>query len=312
MKWQLVLYYLLSTANQILVGGEKSYLTEVSKEVNSDEYGQSRGKISTNCTCGWTNKAVGRIVGGRETEVNEYPFMVALVQRLGDGRTFAFCGAAILTNTHALTAAHCVADVNTPLAIIVGEHDLTTSKETQYTKLYGVAMAIPHEGYNSKTHRADIALLVTDSEIQFNKAVGPACLPRAPIDLLNKYVKITGWGHLKHEGKLAKSLMKVWVRVIPQGQCAAKFAAGKVDTENPTQFCTYGWNKDACQGDSGGPVTWLDPDTNRYTLVGVVSFGIGCATTRPGVNTHVFAYIDWIHRNIKKTSLKDTYTCARL
>ncbi|CAA9995318.1 unnamed protein product [Nesidiocoris tenuis] len=49
------------------------------------------------------------------------------------------------------------------------------------------------------------------------------------------------------------------------------------------------------QGDSGGPVIWLDPSTNRYTVVGIVSFGRGCAQIgAPGVNTAVSPYRNWI------------------
>lgn len=52
------------------------------------------------------------------------------------------------------------------------------------------------------------------------------------------------------------------------------------------------------QGDSGGPIVYLDPDTNRYTLVGVVSYGAECASVTPGVNTEVAAYLDWIQKNM--------------
>lgn len=50
--------------------------------------------------------------------------------------------------------------------------------------------------------------------------------------------------------------------------------------------------KDACQGDSGGPMA------TRDTLVGVVSWGVGCGRREfPGVYANVAYLREWIENS---------------
>jgi secreted trypsin-like serine protease len=54
---------------------------------------------------------------------------------------------------------------------------------------------------------------------------------------------------------------------------------------------------DTCQGDSGGPVMMFTSG-NQWVLVGLTSFGDGCANPQySGVYTRVAAYESWISSN---------------
>merc|ERR1719394_2220332 len=64
---------------------------------------------SSSCSCGQVNRGT-RIVGGQETEVNEYPWQVGLVS--SSGRS-PWCGGSLISNKHILTAAHCTAGGST-------------------------------------------------------------------------------------------------------------------------------------------------------------------------------------------------------
>lgn len=68
---------------------------------------------------------------------------------------------------------------------------------------------------------------------------------------------------------------------------------------NEKQLCTYTDGKDLCTYDSGGPVLLIN---NSFVFnVGIVSYGIACATKTPSANTRVANYLDWIMTNTKST-----------
>ncbi|KAF6200257.1 hypothetical protein GE061_006560 [Apolygus lucorum] len=272
---------------------------------DSSEWGLGGGKVLTNCTCGFTNKNGGRIVGGRQTLVNEYPLIAALVNK---GRNFIFCGGTIITERHVLTAAHC--KPKNPLqavSVVLAEHQISSQTESKTTTI-DVQEFINHEKYHlQKNTENDIALLVLASRIPFGKTIGPACFPKDKLYLVGQKVRVIGWGRLSSGGLHPDILQKVDLDVRTTKTCAK---AHNGITDN--QLCTYSVKKDACQGDSGGPVIWLDPNTNRYTVVGIVSYGYGCASPgSPGVNTAVSAYRDWILQKVQQT-VPGSATCQTM
>lgn len=73
-------------------------------------------------------------------------------------------------------------------------------------------------------------------------------------------------------GNVSTKLMHVNVNYVKQSECKSQYGSGSI-TDN--MMCASDQGQDACNGDSGGPL--YDSDTN--TLVGVVSWGYGCAYT---------------------------------
>ncbi|BES88389.1 serine-type endopeptidase activity [Nesidiocoris tenuis] len=282
-----------------------SHLQYTSDEQSSAEEGKGGGAKSTNCSCGWTNKA--RIVGGRQTGRNEYPLMVALATK---DTKFAFCGASILTRRHALTASHCTTPMKKDaLILIAGAHDKSNSRESSRVEV-DVSYTIEHEKYDELSFHNDIALLVLASSLPFNQNIGPVCLPTKPQSLENKWIKVLGWGRLKNSGDTSDVLMKVNLKVFNIKTCAQSYMR-EINTTHPTQICTYRTKKDSCQGDSGGPLIWLDPETNLYTQVALVSYGKACASYAPAVNTDVAHFMPWIQAKIAQTGLGGQ-TCSKL
>lgn len=150
-----------------------------------------------------------------------------------------------------------------------------------------------HPYYDDHTKQNDIAVLKTQQFITFSLDVGPVCLPfrYSSTSFTGASVTALGWGTLEFTGPKSNTLQGVNLTVISNKDCSLKA------TDQPifdSQICTYTPHKDACQSDSGGPLLWMDPSTKRTQLLGAISYGMGCATEIPSVNTRVSSFLSWI------------------
>jgi len=244
------------------------------------------------CPCGLRG-SYGRIVGGEDADLREYPWQVGVEV---DGR-FPWCGGNLISKTEILTAAHCTHGKSpSSIKVIVGENDIS---DTEQMKLK-VAEVLIHPMYSKPGYDNDFSILRLASPLNFSSTVSPVCLPSdVNVTFTGEVATVTGWGSLGEGKQMSSILQEVNVSVVSNAACNAAPKPYK-ESITDTMLCARAPGKDACQGDSGGPLTVTE--NQRQTLVGVVSWGVGCALPDfPGVYARVTAGMDWILANSQDT-----------
>merc|ERR1712013_782226 len=227
------------------------------------------------CECA-TVSSSARIVGGKEVNPKfKLPYQV-LVSPCNSNGGCMMCGGTILNKRYVVTAAHCLYDGSNQLTVkggakfrvMVGEHDHCKHNEAG-GKSYVLASAVhKHPKFDPNVSPDnDIAILKLSKDL--TKAYEPLTFVNQPgqCGLKEGIVNI-----LKSTDKKCEDFMG--------------------NSTSTTQMCAWAKGTDACQGDSGGPLTVAE--NGKYVLLGVTSYGSGCATERPGIYARVQGFLPWI------------------
>ena len=288
-----------------------------------------------------------RIVGGNRAPIGEYPW-IALVTNTyvtwGD-EVYASCGGTLIDPYWVLTAAHCETPVGTQVLIgawnrkkyweeYPGEHAGPDYLPFTWTpELKTVTHAIPHPWYSNGPH--DVMLLKLDSPSSLTPIHWDSWGAQAYAD--GDMATVMGWGNTEgdhdddaqaqhyygdgyggsydHVGDDTTwhpaQLREVEVPIVDDATCQSVYSPNFYED---SEFCAgeASGGVDSCQGDSGGPIVKIVDDaiTTTTTLIGVVSWGYGCADANHyGVYADVAYHDAWIRSYLSPTSCTSDADC---
>ncbi|CAB3233886.1 unnamed protein product [Arctia plantaginis] len=239
---------------------------------------------------GLASSAPNRIVGGWETTIEEWPFIVQSDSfSLWSGFWSQSCAANILNTKFVLSAAHCYEGSPTNRRIRAG----SASRNIGGT-LHQVDWYLNHPSYGQGLGLdGDISIVKLVTPLVYSSSVAQATIPIQDSKVPDgSAVKHAGWGTTSQGGVTNPELLETEIYVVNNKLCREIYAGSGFVSENMICAMYPQGGRDACQGDSGGPLTYGD------VLVGVVSWGRGCASEiYPGVSTAVSPYSQWIVDN---------------
>lgn len=233
-----------------------------------------------------------RIINGTVAGIEQFPYQLSFRLR---GRHI--CGAAIISRTRGLTAAHCFNGHHhvSFYSVLAGVLELSDEKSGQVRPL---TQLIAHPDFHRITLRNDIAVFWFEEPFVFGPRIAAIRLPPQ-----NEAVKpigfIAGWGLTSPNNmtSLSNTLLFAVKTKISNQFCDSLYAG--INRITFQMFCTHDAEVgvDACTGDDGGAYA-----SGRY-IFGIISWAFRCAHSKfPRVYTQVASYIDWIEENANLTA----------
>ncbi|XP_070491145.1 brachyurin-like [Chironomus tepperi] len=239
-----------------------------------------------------SNPRSSRIVGGHEVVPHSHPYQVYLLLELLLGTSA--CGGSVISETVALTAAHCI-NTARRVTVVAGGHNIQQIEPSQQRRTVEAVNLRVHPEYSRINVLNDIGTIILDNPLTFNEFVQPSILePPSSNTFVGFTSQATGWGRVADNAPTSPVLRVVNNVILANAICAETY--GNVSINNATICIQTTGGRGVCNGDSGGPLTVVD---GQRIQVGIASFvhSAGCESGFPHVFERVGAHLDWIRDN---------------
>lgn len=267
----------------------------------------------------------GQIINGLPSTSN-VPWMLALWIRTGKpGRDIATCGAALVSSSYAITAAHCVENKNMDYVLRGGSNlNHLDSRRSVQMEIDWIRV---HPKFNPFNFEHDIALIRFERPVRFTRNLFPVCLPPPPsvlfptggellTDYIDDEVTVHGWGCLDENCRVGINvptlLQEASLSIVSNDLAMCWFQNDSVTAGAreyiPSKLFLVGGDADGspstCTGDSGSPIvrqkrTGFGGFRRQWEVIGLVSWSKGCGRRfRPSVWTRVETFVHWIVKNM--------------
>jgi secreted trypsin-like serine protease len=213
------------------------------------------------------------------------------------------------------------------LKVRVGEWDLSTNDEPFKPQEFAVADVIVHPNFNPRTYQNDVAILRLQNYVDLSSypSIRSGCVakPEDADRFRGAKCLVAGWGiqpslrqritngnrpngginnpSQQQQQPLERNILKeVDVGVVDSRVCQEALRKNVGDPQfllDTRSFLCAGGEagKGLCKGDEGAALVCQDRRSERYTVVGMASWGTTCGQSGfPVVFTNIANYYEWI------------------